>query len=381
MSVVSARPLAVTAEEACRLALAASLPPAPCADSAAVLRHLGLLQLDPLTRVDKAHRLTCLARMDPGASARAVDTPLWAPGRAAAFEAWVHAACLVPVEDWPLLRLARERALASSKRPGREVLGQVRALIEASPDGVTISEIEQPGTATRGWDWSEHKHATEHMLRTGELVCSARRDARRVFDLPERRVPGHLLDARPAREAIVAAMAARALACLGIATAADIAVYYNITPALAREGLEAAGARPAAVQGWSVPAWLPPGVSGPPALPAREPVLVGPFDNLIWDRDRTRRIFGFDYLFEAYKPQARRRYGYYVLALVADGSFLGRADIRRDPGTLRVLADFPEPGTDQARFKASLHTAVVRLERQLALAGQDDHERPGESRR
>jgi hypothetical protein len=371
---MSTRPLAVAAGEARRLALAASLPPAPCADSAAVLRHLGLLQLDPLTRVDKAHRLTCLARMGPGASAGTVDPPLWSPGPASAFEAWVHAACLLPVEDWPLLNLSRERALAWRKRPPREILSQVRALVEAAPDGATISQIEQPGTATRGWDWSERKHATEYMLRSGELVCSTRRGSKRVFDLPERRLPAHLLSTRPAKEEILAAMADRALASLGIATVPDIAAYYNITPAHAREGLEAAGARPAAVEGWSHPAWLPPGVPGPPqGTAAREPVLVGPFDNLIWDRDRTRRIFGFDHLFEAYKPPAKRKYGYYVLALVADGAFLGRADIRRTSGTLSVTAGFPEPGTDPARFTAALHAAVAQLERQLGLTDQDTH--------
>jgi uncharacterized protein YcaQ len=366
---MSTRPLPVAASEARRLALAASLPSTPRASSAEVLGHLGLLQLDPLTRVDKAHRLTCLARMSAGTSASAIDGPLWAPGQAAAFEAWVHAVCLVPVGDWPLLRLARERALASPKRPPREILSEVHTLVEASPDGATISQIEQPGNGTRGWDWSERKHATEYMLRTGELASTARRDGKRVFDLPERRVPARLLDARPAREEILAAMATRSLAALGVATAADIAIYYNITPALAREALQAAGARPAEVQGWDAPAWLPPDTPGPTAMLAREPVLIGPFDNLIWDRDRTRRVFSFDYVFEAYKPQAKRRYGYYVLALVADGAFLGRADIRRDPGTMTVLAGFPEPAVDQDHFKASLDAAVSRLERQLDLAG------------
>jgi uncharacterized protein len=362
---MSTRPLALAAGEARALALAASLPSAPHADSAAVLRQLGLLQLDPLTRVDKAHRLTCLARMGPSATAGAVDAPLWAPGTAAAFEAWVHAACLVPVEDWPLLRLARERALSSPKRPPREVLSQVRDLIEASPDGATISQIEQPGNTTRGWDWSDRKRATEHMLRTGELICSARRDGKRVFDLPERRLPATLLDARPAREEILAAMATRALTALGVATSADIAAYYNITPALAREGLQAAGARPAEVQDWGAPAWLLPGTPGPLAGGATGPVLVGPFDNLIWDRDRTRRIFAFHYTFEAYKPQAKRKYGYYVLALVNNGAFLGRADIRRDSGNLSVIASFPEPEADQDHFKTSLDAAIGQLERQL----------------
>lgn len=59
--------------EARRLAVAAALGTSPLPDSASVLRHLGLLQLDPLSRVAKAHRLTCLARMSAAASVEEVD--------------------------------------------------------------------------------------------------------------------------------------------------------------------------------------------------------------------------------------------------------------------------------------------------------------------
>lgn len=356
---------AVDASEAGRLALAASLPAVPMPDSAVVLRHLGLLQLDPLTRVDKAHRLTCLSRMAPQAAAAGIDERLWSSGVASVFEAWVHAVCLVPVEDWPLLRLSRERALASPGRHPASVLSEVRAIVAAHPAGATISDIEQPGGAARGWDWSARKHATEHMLRTGELICSARRDGKRVFDLPERRIPPGILHARPAREEILAALATRALTAMGIATAADVATYYNLTRASASEGLHLAAARPATVDGWAAQAWMLPDHGPAAGAGPGGPVLIGPFDNLIWDRNRTRRIFGFDYRFEAYKPAAQRAFGYYVLALVAGGRFLGRADMRREGMSLQVVAGYPEAGTGLATFTAALDAATERLQRQL----------------
>lgn len=363
---MTTRPVALDADDARQLAMAASLRGAPHLDSASVLRQLGLLQLDPLMRIEKAHRLTCLARMAPDAVAADLDQPLWSLGPAAAFETWVHAACLVPVEDWPLLRLTRERVLASPKRPPGRLLDQVRALVAENPAGATISEIEQPGMATKGWDWSERKRATEYMVRSGELICSARRDTKRVFDLPERRLPSHLLDARLTREEILGGLATRALAAMGVATVGDVAVYYNLTIADARTGLEIAGARSAVVQSWDIQAWILPtaGTDSSPAI--HDPILIGPFDNLIWDRARTRRFFDFDYVFEAYKPQPARKYGYYVLALAtSDGCFLGRADIRRDRNALTVLAAFPEPAVSAQQFTDSLNAAVGRLWRQL----------------
>lgn len=351
--------------QARRLAMTASIPAASLTESEAVLRHLGLLQLDPMTRVDKAHRLTCLSRMVPWATAECIDEPLWSDGLAAAFEAWVHAVCLLPAEDWPLLRLSRERACARPGRAPASVLRDVRAIVAAHPAGATISDIEQPGAATKGWDWSARKHAAEHMLRTGELICSTRRGGKRILDLPERRLPPRLLDACLARDQILSALVTRALTAMGIATIADVATYYNLTRAAASEGLQIAGAQPVTVAGWDAPAWTLPGPGPDAATWTTGPVLIGPFDNLIWDRDRTRRIFGFDYLFEAYKPPARRKFGCYVLALLASGRFLGRADMRRDGSTLHVIAQYPEPGADPAEFTAALDAATQRLQGQL----------------
>ncbi|HTU75062.1 MAG TPA: crosslink repair DNA glycosylase YcaQ family protein [Trebonia sp.] len=364
----------LSAADARALALAASLPATARPDALGVLGHLGLLQLDPLSRVEKAHRLTCVIRTGPSLTLAQIDRSLWseadgsarasahkadgnastsahkAGGNASAstFEAWVHAVCLVPIEHWPLLRLFREAAKSSPKRPAAAELDQVLAIVAEHPDGATMSEIEEEGPGTRGWDWSQRKHATEHMLRSGELVCTARRGSKRVFDLPERRVPCALLRARLDREQILAALATSALRAMGVATARDVAVYYNLSAASALAALRASGAEPVQVEGWAQPAWVAAGQPPPPAS-SRGPLLIGPFDNLIWDRDRTRRLFGFDYAFEAYKPAAKRVYGYYVLAVLEDGQFLGRADLCRNSDGLTIIHAVAEQGVDCAR--------------------------------
>jgi uncharacterized protein YcaQ len=351
----------LSANDARARALAASLPALPHSDALGVLNHLGLLQLDPLSRVEKAHRLTCMVRTDPLLTLEQIDKSLWSHDSASAFETWVHAVCLVPIDHWPLLRLFREAKRTSPKQPAPAERDQVRAIVAGHPDGATMRDFEEEGSATKGWDWSQRKRATEHMLRSGELICSARRGAKRVFDLPERRVPLPLLQLHLDREHILATLASSALRAMGVATARDVAVYYNLTLASAVTALEASDAERVHVDGWTQPAWIAAGQGQAAPPPGHGPLLIGPFDNLIWDRDRTRRLFRFDYTFEAYKPQAQRVHGYYVLGLLEDGHFVGRADLRRDADRLTIIRGTPEEGADSARFNDSLKIATDRL--------------------
>ncbi len=171
---------------------------------------------------------------------------------------------------------------------------------------------------------------------------------------------------RMSSEQILSAIAARAVAAMGIATAADVAKYYNVTPERARTALELAPMQQVQVTGWDSPGWMDPARKLDPI--SHDPVLVGPFDNLIWDRQRTRRVFDFDYVFEAYKPRAKRIYGYYVLALLDKCRLTGRADLRREGKDLLVLGSYPEPATGCGEFESALGDALERLRSQLGLA-------------
>ena len=96
-------------------------------------------------------------------------------------------------------------------------------------------------------------------------------------------------------------------------------------------------------------------------------VLLSPFDNLLWDRPFAERVLGFRHLIEVYKPAPERRYGYYVLPLLAQDRIVGRADVKADraAGTLTAKAWHPE-----GRFRSTepLERALARLAGQLGLA-------------
>ena len=109
--------------------------------------------------------------------------------------------------------------------------------------------------------------------------------------------------------------------------------------ALAAEG----AILPVEVEGWSEIAYLDP--SDLPLVDeikagAHQPAVttfLSPFDNLIWDRDRVRELFGFDYRAEMYTPVAQRQYGYYVLPILHRGRLVGRLDPKADRQTNTLI--------------------------------------------
>ncbi|MEU5869570.1 crosslink repair DNA glycosylase YcaQ family protein [Nonomuraea sp. NPDC047529] len=309
-----------------------------------VLSHLGAIQLDAIQRVDKAHRLVCLARAPHLQGRDAIDAQLWSPaGPATVFESAAHAVCLLPMTDWPLWTFMRERTARVSWAPEPALCDRVRQMVEVHGP-VTLSDIEALGERkSSGWGWSDAKRAAEYLVWTGVLIAAARRGAKRVYDLAECRVPADLLHARPDEHDSLIALLDKAARVYGVATTADLTEYFRLPRAAAAQALTDTSLLPATVEGWDEPAWVHPATLERAPVPA-EPVFLTPFDNLIWDRDRTRRLFSFDYTFEAYKPPAKRRFGYYVTPLLAGTRMIGRADLMRDGAVLRTLVMHHEPG-------------------------------------
>src|SRR3954451_3387196 len=97
---------------------------------------------------------------------------------------------------------------------------------------------------------------------------------------------------------------------------------------------------------------------------AAPPVLLSPFDNLLWDRAFAERVFGFQHVIEVYKPGGQRVFGYYVMPFLWRGRIAGRADLKADraAGVLRVQAFHVEPGVRRSRaLDEAFERALVRL--------------------
>jgi uncharacterized protein YcaQ len=325
--------------EARRVALAAQglLGPRPRGGPSALVPRLGAVQLDSISVLARSHELVAYARL--GAIGRErIEAAYWGP-RSATFEYWSHAACLLPLEEWPTYAFKRRASRSKGRRwhhledkdkSCREVTARLR-----SEGPLTAKQL---GGAKKGgpwWDWSEIKIAAEWLLDIGELVCRQRRGFQRVYDLVERAIPDPLRHDDLSDEACVTRLVGSAGRALGVATAADLAVYHGVPAKQVPSVTEAAGLVPVDVEGWAKAAYADPAALDVVGRRLRgRAVLLSPFDSLTWDRPRTERLFGFRHRLEAYTPKPKRLYGYFAMPVLAGTKLVGLVDPGRQGSTL-----------------------------------------------
>ncbi|WP_102159281.1 DNA glycosylase AlkZ-like family protein [Zhihengliuella halotolerans] len=360
----------LSAAEARRAVVNAHFAPV-AADALDVLRNERLLQLDGISRVDKAHRLAASARLPARRPAAAYDEALWNADEAVSFETFTDVACLFPIEDWPLFDLSRQwfrdHFAAKGSTPPPELKHDILRIVAGTEGGATIGDIEDGGPRGGSWGWSERQKAAEFMLWCGELVCTRRTGIKRLFDLPESRVPTHLFEARPHREEVLAGLVASALRALGVATVPDLRRHYRLSAKDVHTGLEGAGAVVVRVQGWGEDAYAlgEPDIAPIATTETRGSRLIGPFDNLLRNRKRAARIFGYEYLFEAYVPKTKRQYGAYVMSVLHGDRFVGRADAQRTGRDVNLWRVFGEDGVPARSVRAAARRGGMHLARQL----------------
>ena len=156
---------------------------------------------------------------------------------------------------------------------------------------------------------------------------------------------------------------------------ADFAHHYHLSQTDAAQGIDLAGLVPVAVEGWRETAYCLPQLLEEDYDDAglgevRQVRLIGPFDPLLRDRGRARRIFDFDYTFEAYVPRDKRLYGHYVMAVLSGAELIGRTDLQRVGDVLQLNAIFPESGRPARSVTARTKAAASTLARQLGTAVQ-----------
>ena len=344
-------------------------------DVAAAIRRLSAVQLDSISTVERAHRLTLLSRV--GRYPPRTVSALLRSGRV--FEYWAHEACLLPIEDWPL---ARSRMLSRPDHPWwGDVIDRDRALAdrimgEIRERGPLGSRHFEGGPNVGGmWNLKPAKRMLEALWSSGRLVIGARDGFQRMYDLPERVIPDEVLGAPvPGQDEVMRGLVLRAVQARGALTESGVVEHWRLKGGVAAirpfaDALVAAGAlRREDVDDGGASVLLPGDADVEAARPAGA-VLLSPFDNLLWDRTFAERVLGFRHLIEVYKPAPERRYGYYVLPLVIGDRVAGRADVKADrkAGVQRLQAWHPESRRRSAARDEALERAFARLARQLAL--------------
>lgn len=344
-----------------------------------MIARLGVVQIDSVNVLVRSHFLPVFSRLGPYDRGLLQSIKYGKSRRL--FEYWAHEASLLPVELYPLLRWRMERARngrgmwTNVARVGREERALVRRVRSAFEErgALAASDFEEKRTGESWWGWTDTKRAVEYLFWSGELTARTRRSSfERVYDLTERVLPADVLNAKAVDEAQaqreLVLIAARAF---GIATESDLRDYYRLDAADGKarvaELVEAQALVPVRVRGWKQQAYLYPQARKPRTIDAS--ALVSPFDSLVWNRERTKRLFDFHYRIEIYTPAHKRVHGYYVLPYLLGDRLVARVDLKADrqEGKLLVHAWHFEPDVDRKAVAAHLRDDLRTLAEWLDL--------------
>lgn len=214
------------------------------------------------------------------------------------------------------------------------------------------------------WTRPPHKVALDFMWHAGELSTSHRANFRKFYDLTERVIPEGVRDREHEDHVQIDWLCRQALHRLGFGTPGEIQRFWEAASnAEVRSWLRENGDDivpvdlQAADGSWSAavaPADIEARLENA-AAPTSRLRILNPFDPVIRDRVRLKRLFGFDYRVEMFVPAAKRVWGYYVYPILEGDRFVGRIEVKgdRSGGVLNVLAFWPEPGVKwpAARWK------------------------------
>ena len=338
------------------------------------VRTMGILQIDSVNVVERAHQLTLFSRLGPYDS-----DLLWrALEKRHLFEYWARMASFSPIEDFPLFRHRMERHAQKTgdwtKALNAKAPGYVEAVYTqvAERGPLTVADLDEPGErAGPWWGWADGKIALERLFASGRVAVAFRRNFTRYYDIVERVIPKEFLAASVTPEEARKRLILQAAKALGVGTARDLSDYYWIRAAEATPAISSLVAEGSLVQveveGWTKPAYLYAGTPIPRTINAR--ALINPFDPLMWNRERIERLHGFYYRVEIYVPQPKRIHGYYVFPFLLDDDFVARVDLKADrkAGVLRVLGAFAEDGAKPLRVSRELAIELGEMARWLGL--------------
>jgi uncharacterized protein YcaQ len=339
-----------------------------------IVDRMGLIQIDSVNVLVRSQELPLFSRL--GAHPRSMIADASRDGEL--FEYWVHEACHVPVGLHPYLRWFmhsdhRWKAVNDLRRRRPEFIDEVRIRIRDDGPIVAGDLNQRVGPKGTWWDWDDGKIALEHLFHTGEVAALRRpNDFARTYDLASRVIPKEILelptppeiDAR--KELLVQAARHH-----GIAMFEDLTDYHRqrnppCRPLIA-ELVEEGRLIETSVEGWAKPAYLHPEAVVPRRVTAR--ALLSPFDPVVWNRDRTERLFGFRYRIEIYVPAPKRQYGYYVLPFLLGDELVARVDLKADRATGRLLVQsaYGEPGIEEGYVARELAAELALMADWLGL--------------
>jgi uncharacterized protein YcaQ len=319
--------------------------------------RMGVLQIDTINIVARSQYIVLWSRLG--------SYPLnWLDELIAEkhlFEYWAHAACYIPMKDYPLYQWKvtshRKKAEDNDTWLGQNFNFVNEILHGIRKNGPVKSSNFKRKDGLKGswWNWKDEKIALEHLLLVGELMVAKRDQFQRVYDLTERVHPKWSAEAYSEADA-KNILTARTIKSLGIALPQWIPDYYRLPKSKQESVLgslvESGEILHVNLEGFESAGYIHKDnmklyesiVSG--STNSDRTVILSPFDPLLWDRTRLKTLFGFDFRLECYLPASKRKFGYWLLPILHNDSIIGKMDVKADRKNkvLEIKSIFLEDG-------------------------------------
>lgn len=311
---------------------------------AEAIAHLGYVQIDTINVIERCHHHILFSRIP---SYRRADLRQAQSVDRSVFEYWTHALSYVPSNDFrfflpAMLEHRREGHIWYASVTPADTR-KVMRLLRAGP--LTIRDIEDDVLTEKEHLWQSRKpskRALQLAFYTGVATVSERQGMLKTYDLMTRHFGWDKLPKPASAKEITAYLLDRALRSQGAVSLDSIchldapskkAVAHLIASRVRRGELVPVGIDGAGKQEhWAQPAALEPAEVSPDLVH-----ILSPFDPLIIQRKRTNLIFGYNHLFEAYVPKAKRKLGYFALPVLVGDEIVAALDLKTDRQAKKLL--------------------------------------------
>jgi uncharacterized protein len=305
----------------------------------AAIEQLGYVQIDTINVIERCHHHILYSRIP---AYRRSDLAHLQSAEKSAFEYWTHALSYVPTADLPYfipaMKAYRDNPSAwFGSVTKAEVSAMTRRLKAEGP--LSIRDIDDDELVDKTHPWASRKpskRVLQLMFYQGLVAVSAREGMVKTYDLIDRHFAWDKAP-RPATERQVTAyLLDRALRSQGVVSLDSICHLNAPAKKAVRELIDARVKRrqlvPLTIDGAEkVLHW-----TTPDALETVAHIL-SPFDPLIIQRKRLKLMFGYDHIFEAYVPAAKRQYGYFALPVLVDDKVVAAVDLKTDRQAGKLL--------------------------------------------
>lgn len=298
------------------------------------INHLGYIQIDTISVVERAHHHVLYARVPNFKPA--MTNQLLLDGDI--FEYWAHAAAFLPIADFrfslPYKHAIKNGQTHWYKNPDKKLMRELLARIRS--DGPLRSRDLETNTSKRvgWWDWKPAKKALEQLYMQGDLMVSDRNGFQKTYDLTERVLPSHVNSQMPSMAEFATHIVDQQLRCHGFTSLKGLtyqrrntelrkAVKTLVNERLAQNTLEQ-------VQLSNGEVFITEAGTFDSRLPRlnNRLLILSPFDNSVIQRERLKTLFQYNYQIECYLPEPKRQYGYFSLPLLYRDTFIGRMDCK-----------------------------------------------------